>query len=64
MTNLRRRVLALEARKALTFPQRVVVRYEGEDPDQSESEIDENTLLMVVQYVDGPLASASTERAR
>jgi len=53
MRNLCRRVSALEARRALTFPQRVVVRYEGEEPEQPEGDIDENTLVVVVKYVEG-----------
>jgi hypothetical protein len=64
MTNLRRRVLALEERRSLTFPQRVVVRYGGEEPEQPEGEIDENTLVVHVEYVDAPLPSAATEKAR
>jgi hypothetical protein len=58
MTNLRRRVLALEGRRALTFPQRIVVQYEGEEPYQPQGEIDENTLLVVVEYVEAPLFDA------
>jgi len=41
-----------------------VVRYEGEEPDQPEGDIDENTLVVVVKYVEGPLPGAATEKAR
>ena len=58
MTNLRRRVLALEGRKALNFPQRIVVRYPGEEPYQPQGDIDENTLLVIVKYVEAPLRDA------
>ena len=60
MTSLRRRILALEARKALTFPQRIVVRYPGEEPYQPQGEIDENTLLVTVEYEEAPLPGSST----
>lgn len=64
MRNLCRRVSALEGRRAPRFPQRVVVRYEGQEPDPSEAEIDENTLLVLVEYVDAPLPCQATEGAR
>jgi len=64
MRNLCRRVSALEERRKLSFPQRVVVRYEGQEPDEPEGEFDENTLLVIVEYAKAPLPDAATENAR
>jgi hypothetical protein len=57
MTNLQRRLKKLEARSAPPKPLRLVVRYEGcdwDEPEEPEAGIDENTMVVVVQYVDFP----------
>jgi hypothetical protein len=46
------------------FPQRIVVRYEGEDPYQPEVEIDDNTPLVHVEHINAPLHSPATEKTR
>jgi hypothetical protein len=67
MRNLFRRVSALEARKRLNFPQRMIVRYQNERdprPEIPEDECDENTLLVIVEYAKAPLPDGATESAR
>jgi hypothetical protein len=60
MRNLQRRLRKLEVRREQRKPQRVVVRLEGCDPEkhgEPEADIDEsdeNTMVVVVQYVDVP----------
>jgi hypothetical protein len=60
MTNLQRRLKKLEARSAPPKPVRLLVRYEGcdwdepEDPEADIDESDENTMVVVVEYVDRP----------
>jgi hypothetical protein len=63
MRNLQSRLRQLEVRRAQLTPQRVVVRLEGgagEGPGEPEADIDEsdeNTTVIVVQYVDRPAKS-------
>ena len=58
MRNLRRRLTQLEARRAQLNPRRVVVRFEGPgEPEADIDESDENTTVVVVQYVDRPAKS-------
>ena len=64
MRSLYRRLSKLEVHRKLSFPQRVVVRYEGQEPDGPEGEFDENTLLVIVEYAKAPLPDAATENAR
>ena len=60
MTNLQRRLKKLEARSAPRGPVRLLVRYEGcdwADPEYPQADInetDENTMVVVVEYVDRP----------
>ena len=52
--NLGRRVSKLEKVHAATHPPRVIVRYEGPGAEkfpQPKEEADENTMVIVVQYV-------------
>lgn len=58
-----RRVAALEARKRLSFPQRVIVQYcyEGEEPPEPPEDCDENTLRVLVTYVAVPLPGQGGE---
>ncbi len=52
--NLARRVSKLERVHAATHPRRVIVRYEGPGAEkfpQPKEEPDENTEVIVVQYV-------------
>ena len=58
MRSLERRLSKLEARRSLSFPQRIVVRYPGDEPYRPEPEIDGNTLLVIVEYVEAPLPAA------
>ena len=60
MRNLYRRVAALEARHKPSFPQRIVVHYEGEPEPK---DIDDNTLVVHVEYVTVPLPYAVPEKA-
>ena len=58
MRNFRRRLRQLEARRAQLQPPRVrwVDRY-GEGPEEPEvgiDESDENTIVVVMQYIDAP----------
>ena len=67
MKDLFRRVSALEARKRLNSPQRVIVRYQNEGdprPEIPEDETDENTLLVIIQYAKAPSPDGATENAR
>jgi hypothetical protein len=60
MTNLQKRLRQLEVRRAQRKPPRLVVRFQGgagEGPGEPEADIDEsdeNTTVVVVQYVDMP----------
>jgi hypothetical protein len=57
MRNLARRLAKLETFRKPSGPPRLVVQYEGcaeEDPEEPEADIDENTVVVVVQYVDMP----------
>lgn len=60
MTNLLRRLKKLEERSTPPKPPRLLVRYEGCDwdepgePEANINEADENTMIVVVQYVDRP----------
>jgi hypothetical protein len=60
VTNLQRRLKKLETRTAPPKPPRLVVRYvgcDGLDPEYPQADInetDENTMLVVVEYVDRP----------
>jgi len=59
-----RRIAKLEDHFALSFPQRVVVLYEGKELEQSDNHIGENTLVVRVEYVEAPLPDVDTENAR
>ena len=54
--NIGKRLAKLEARRAASHPPRVVVRFIDTDgaPRQPEPEIDENTTVVTVHFVDSP----------
>ena len=56
MKPLLRRVANLEARRAASGPSRVVLRFIDTDgrPRQPEPEVDENTTVITVHFVDSP----------
>jgi hypothetical protein len=67
MRSILRRVSKLEAIRPPAGPPRVVVRYEGkdcedpDDPKEPEGEIDENTVVITVRYVDKASLAAAGE---